>query len=119
MQPLAVAAVEQADLIAFFLPMHTATRLFLPVVEKVMAANPRAHLCGYGLYAPLNDALLRRAGCATVIGGEFEQPLVDLARRLATGTDGAQAHLWSRLSANSSACPIAPACRPWHPTRAW
>jgi len=89
--PLPMQAVAQADLVAFFLPMHTATRLFLPVVEKVKAVNPRAHLCGYGLYAPLNDALLRRAGCATVIGGEFEQPLVDLARRLAAGTDGAQA----------------------------
>jgi radical SAM superfamily enzyme YgiQ (UPF0313 family) len=89
--PLPVQAVEQAGLVAFFLPMHTATRLFLPLVEKVKAANPRAHLCGYGLYAPLNDALLRRAGCATVIGGEFEQPLVELARRLAVGTDGAAA----------------------------
>jgi radical SAM superfamily enzyme YgiQ (UPF0313 family) len=89
--PLPLQAVEQADLIAFFLPMHTATRLFLPVVEKVKAANPKAHLCGYGLYAPLNHALLRRAGCATVIGGEFEQPLVDLARRLAAGTETAQA----------------------------
>jgi radical SAM superfamily enzyme YgiQ (UPF0313 family) len=89
--PLPVPAVEQADLVAFFLPMHTATRLSLRVIERVKAANPRAHLCGYGLYAPLNDALLRRAGCATVIGGEFEQPLVDLARRLAMGTDGAAA----------------------------
>jgi radical SAM superfamily enzyme YgiQ (UPF0313 family) len=89
--PLPAQAVEQAGLVAFFLPMHTATRLFLPLVEKVKAANPRAHLCGYGLYAPLNDALLRRAGCATVIGGEFEQPLVELARRLAAGTDGAAA----------------------------
>jgi radical SAM superfamily enzyme YgiQ (UPF0313 family) len=78
-------------MVAFFLPMHTATRLFLRVVDKVKAANPRAHLCGYGLYAPLNHALLRSAGCATVIGGEFEQPLVDLARRLAAGSDGAAA----------------------------
>jgi len=30
----------------------------------------------------LNDALLRRAGVGTVIGGEFEQGLRDLARRL-------------------------------------
>ena len=87
--PLPVQAVEQADLIAFFLPMHTATRLFLRVVERVKALNPRAHLCGYGLYGPLNDALLRRAGLGSVIGGEFEQPLVELARRLQAGSDGA------------------------------
>jgi radical SAM superfamily enzyme YgiQ (UPF0313 family) len=81
-------ALEQASLVAFFLPMHTATRLALGVVDKVRAANPGAHLCGYGLYAPLNAERLRNAGFATVIGGEFEQPLVDLARRLEGGAPG-------------------------------
>jgi radical SAM superfamily enzyme YgiQ (UPF0313 family) len=80
--PMPWAAVEEADLLAFFLPMHTATRLFQKLIDKVRAANPRAHLCAYGLYAPLNDALLRRLGVQTVIGGEFEQGLSDLARRL-------------------------------------
>lgn len=75
--PLPPAAVEQANRIAFFLPMHTATRVFLKVVEKVRAINSTAPLCAYGLYAPLNEDLLRRAGISTVIGGEFEQPLVD------------------------------------------
>ena len=72
-------AVEQAELIAFFLPMHTATRLFLRVSGRVRALNPHAHLCGYGLYAPLNEAALREAGVGTILGGEFEQGLVDLA----------------------------------------
>jgi radical SAM superfamily enzyme YgiQ (UPF0313 family) len=81
--PLPRAAVEEADLIAFFLPMHTATRLFLRVCARVRALNPRAHLCGYGLYAPLNQAALREAGVGTILGGEFEQGLADLARRLA------------------------------------
>jgi radical SAM superfamily enzyme YgiQ (UPF0313 family) len=80
--PLPQQAVAEAGLIAFFLPMHTATRLFQKLVDRVREANPRAHLCAYGLYAPLNEALLRRAGVATVIGGEFEQGLQDLARRL-------------------------------------
>ena len=81
-------ALEQASLVAFFLPMHTATRLALGVVDKVRAANPGAHLCGYGLYAPLNAERLRSAGFATIIGGEFEQPLVDLARQLECGEPG-------------------------------
>src|ERR1022692_3932358 len=80
--PMPWAAVQEAELLAFFLPMHTATRLFQKLIDKVRAANPRAHLCGYGLYAPLNDALLRRLGVQTVMGGEFEQGLCDLARRL-------------------------------------
>jgi radical SAM superfamily enzyme YgiQ (UPF0313 family) len=86
--PLPAPAVAEADLIAFFLPMHTATRLFQQVVDRVRELNPRAHLCGYGLYAPLNDALLRRAGVSTVIGGEFEQGLRDLARRLSVTREG-------------------------------
>src|SRR6516225_2911837 len=83
--PLPLAALEQADLVAFFLPMHTATRLALGMVERVRSANPRAHLCGYGLYAPLSEAALRRAGVRTIIGGEFEQGLVKLARGVAAG----------------------------------
>lgn len=70
---------------AFFLPMHTATRLFLQVAPRVRALNPRAAWCGYGLYAPLNEAALREAGVSAILGGEFEQGLVDLAQRLATG----------------------------------
>src|SRR5580698_3330250 len=78
--PLPRTAIEQAELIAFFLPMHTATRLLLRISGRVRALNPRAHLCGYGLYAPLNEAALREAGVQTILGGEFEQGLVDLAR---------------------------------------
>ena len=81
--PLPQLPVEQADLIAFFLPMHTATRLALPAIDRVRAANPRARLAAYGLYAPLNQELLQSAGIQTVIGGEFEQLLVDLVAQVA------------------------------------
>jgi radical SAM superfamily enzyme YgiQ (UPF0313 family) len=73
-------AVREADLVAFFLPMHTATRLALPVIERVRALNPGARLAAYGLYAPLNAALLRERGVADVLGAEFEEDLVRLAR---------------------------------------
>ena len=79
------AAAESADLIAFYLPMHTATRLALRLLPRVRAVNPRAHLCAYGLYAPLNDRLLRAAGVGATLGGEFEAGLAELARRLAAG----------------------------------
>jgi radical SAM superfamily enzyme YgiQ (UPF0313 family) len=75
--PLPLPAVRAADFIGFYLPMHTATRLFLPVLERVRSANPTARLCAYGLYAPLNEDLLREAGIHTVIGGEFEKLLVE------------------------------------------
>jgi radical SAM superfamily enzyme YgiQ (UPF0313 family) len=71
--------VRQACLIAFFLPMHTATRLAAKVIEQVRRLNPEAHLCCYGLYAPLNESYLRSLGVATILGGEFEPGLVALA----------------------------------------
>lgn len=76
---LPAQAVPEAEMIAFFLPMHTATRLFLRLVERVRGMNPRARLCAYGLYAPLNAAVLRRAGVDTILGGEFEADLVRAA----------------------------------------
>ena len=75
-------AVRRAGLVAFHLPMHTATRLALPVVARVRALNPGVHLCAYGLYAPLNAALLRERGVQTVLGPEFEDQLVAAAGQI-------------------------------------
>lgn len=73
------AAVRAAGMVAFYLPMHTATRLAMPVIQQVKQMNPRVRLVCYGLYAPLNADLLRTLGVETVIGGEFEEALVQLA----------------------------------------
>jgi radical SAM superfamily enzyme YgiQ (UPF0313 family) len=75
--------VAAADLVAFYVPMHTATRIAAALVERVRTLNPAAHLCFYGLYAPVNERYLRTLGADTVLGGEFEEGLVALARRLA------------------------------------
>jgi hypothetical protein len=85
-------AVRAADLVAFYVPMHTATRLAVELLPAVGELNPRAHLCFYGLYAPVNEKYLRRLGVETILGGEFEEGLASLAARLrANGTVGAQA----------------------------
>ena len=60
------------ELIAFYLPMHTATRLAVQLIPKIRRMNPAAHLCCYGLYAPLNEAYLRTLGVSRILGGEFE-----------------------------------------------
>lgn len=85
-----------ADLVAFYLPMHTATRLALPVIRRVRALNPGARLCCYGLYAPLNASLLRSLGVDHVLGGEFEAGLLDVA--LGRGATGATAGEIPRLA---------------------
>ncbi len=68
--------VRAAEVVAFFLPMHTATRLALPVIDRVRSLNPGARVFAYGLYAPLNAAMLRERGVSGVFGGEFEDDLV-------------------------------------------
>ena len=84
-QSLPPEALAEAGLVALYLPMHTATRLALRILPRIRALVPQAHLCGYGLYAPLNREHLQRSGVHTLIGGEFEGELLELARRLRRG----------------------------------
>jgi len=78
-EPLVDADALAADLIAFYLPMHTATRLTEPLLDRVRVLNPQATLAAYGLYAPLNAEWLREHGVAHVIGPEAEEELVTIA----------------------------------------
>lgn len=79
-QALDEDALRRADAVAFYLPMHTATRLALPVIRRAREVNPAAHLCAYGLYAPVNAGLLGKMGVRTIAGGEFEESLLSLVR---------------------------------------
>jgi len=81
-QELDANAIRAARLIAIYLPMHTATRLATKLIPSLRQLNSSAHLCCYGLYAPMNAGYLRSLGVSTVLGGEFEQGLAHLAERL-------------------------------------
>jgi radical SAM superfamily enzyme YgiQ (UPF0313 family) len=83
-------AVSEADLVAFYVPMHTATRLAAGLLDRVRGLNRGAHLCFYGLYAPVNEEYLRGLGVGTILGGEFEQGLQNLAERLRMQLDTPQ-----------------------------
>ena len=74
--------IRVADLIAFYVPMHTATRLAVALLDTVREVNSQAHICFYGLYAPVNEEFLRELGVGTILGGEFEEGLANLAERL-------------------------------------
>ena len=89
-EPLDEEAVRAAQVVAFYLPMHTATRIATRVVERVKVLNPDAHLCFYGLYASMNESLLRRLGADTVLGGEFEAGLGSVIERLRAAPAGAK-----------------------------
>jgi radical SAM superfamily enzyme YgiQ (UPF0313 family) len=71
--------IASADLVAFYLPMHTATRLATPLIDRVQRVNPAARLAAYGLYAPINEQWLRAKGVAHVLGPEGEEALTSLA----------------------------------------
>ena len=87
-QPMEPDLVKQAQLVAFSTPMHTALRLATRYARTVRLLNPDCHICFYGLYAQLHASHLlrnttREPVAHFVLGGEFEQGLVELARNLA------------------------------------
>jgi radical SAM superfamily enzyme YgiQ (UPF0313 family) len=84
-QRLDPAVLEQARLVGIHLAMHTATRIAVEALPCIRASAPRAHICAYGLYAPMNFELLRARGVGTVLGGECEPNLLALARGIAAG----------------------------------
>ncbi|NCO57709.1 MAG: radical SAM protein [Nitrospirae bacterium CG18_big_fil_WC_8_21_14_2_50_70_55] len=85
-EPKGEAALATADLVAFHLPMHTATRLAVAVARRLRAARAGLPLLFYGLYAPRCAATLEAlAPPVVVIGGEVEQALVEAVTGLAAG----------------------------------
>ncbi len=78
--PLDDEQITAATLIAFYLPMHTATRLAGPLIDRTRRVNPTARLCAYGLYAPLNATWLGERGVTDILGPEAEHDLVELVK---------------------------------------
>lgn len=91
-EPLNEQAAGEAGLIAFYAPMHTATRLILELLEPLRRLNPQAHFCAYGLYATLTAESFHAHGVMSLFGGEFEQALVDLAEHLSGFSVPSQFH---------------------------
>src|ERR1041384_4016381 len=81
-EPFDPEKARRARLVAISVPMHTALRLGVTVAERVRAVNPTAHVCFFGLYASLNAEHLLQHGVDSVIGGEVESTLVEVARRV-------------------------------------
>lgn len=89
-QDLAVHALDEeavrgARVVGVHVPMHTATRLAVPLIARVREIEPAALVVAFGLYASLNEDRLRAAGAGTVVGGEFEARLVEVCRAVVAG----------------------------------
>lgn len=79
------ARVMHARFVGISVPMHTALRLGVRVAESIRRTNPACHICFYGLYASINADYLLSHLADSVIGGEYETPLVNLIESLAQG----------------------------------
>ena len=56
------AQIGGADRVSVYLPMHTATRLALPLIARTARVNPGARITAFGLYAQLNAGFLLERG---------------------------------------------------------
>jgi radical SAM superfamily enzyme YgiQ (UPF0313 family) len=93
--------IRTAALVAFYLPMHTATRIAIKAIRVVRRINPAVHLCAYGLYAIANAEYLRNEGIGTILGGEFEEALCKLVVQLSeAGTSSIPVPLQTSISLN-------------------
>lgn len=78
-------AITEARFVAVSVPMHTALRLGQQLALHVRSLNPSAHICFYGHYASLNADYLLQKSVDSVIGGEYEVPLLKLIAVLEQG----------------------------------
>jgi radical SAM superfamily enzyme YgiQ (UPF0313 family) len=112
-------AAVRARLIALSVPMHTALRLGVKAAARIRDLNPEAHLCFYGLYASLNAGTLLDRGADSIIGGEYEEPLLRLVRALDRRAEGATARGGAAAGIRTPADPVpgvrtrAHAADPW------
>jgi radical SAM superfamily enzyme YgiQ (UPF0313 family) len=70
-------ALRRADVIAFHLPMHTATRSTARLLPRIREINPNARMCAFGLYAAGHADRLRPLGVDAAFGGEYESALAE------------------------------------------
>ncbi|MDP3420209.1 MAG: CUAEP/CCAEP-tail radical SAM protein [Thiobacillus sp.] len=75
-QKLDPATFTDADYVAIYLGMHTATRIAAAALPKIRALAPHARIAAFGLYAPVNADWLRTLGVEAIFGGESEPDLL-------------------------------------------
>ncbi len=89
-QKLDPLVLKDAEYVAVYLGMHTATRIAAAALPKIRELAPAAHLAAFGLYAPMNAAWLRDLGVEAIFGGESEP---DLLAWVESGVSGSAIHI--------------------------
>ncbi|RKU25039.1 radical SAM protein [Candidatus Poribacteria bacterium] len=82
-EPLDTDKVQNAKFIGISVPMHTALRLGVHLLQRIRDLNPDVVICMYGLYAELNADYLYSLGVDYCIGGgDVSIQLVELVQSL-------------------------------------
>ena len=74
--------VARARFIGISVPMHTALRLGVHLLQRIREINPDVSICMYGLYAKLNADYLLSHGVDFCISGETSTQLIALVETL-------------------------------------
>ena len=101
----------EPQLIAISVTMHTALRLGSDAALELRERHPEAHICMYGLYAWLNVRQILMGPVDSVIGGEAEGVLEELAGCLARSEPTASEGLTTRQTLGLKGKPEAPVLR--------
>ncbi len=82
-EPLNTDKIQNAKFIGISVPMHTALRLGVHLLQRIRELNPDVVICMYGLYAELNTDYLLSIGVDYCIGGgDVSKQLVELVQSL-------------------------------------
>ena len=81
-EPLDIEKVAHACFIGISVPMHTALRLGIHLLQRIREINPDVSICMYGLYAMLNADYLLSHGVDYCISNTASAELVELVKSL-------------------------------------
>ena len=81
-EPLDAEKVKHARFIGISVPMHTALRLGVHLLQRIREINPNVSICMYGLYAELNADYLLSHGVDSCISGDASIQLVGLVQSI-------------------------------------
>ncbi len=76
------AMIKLARFVGISTPMHTAMRIGINAARRIRELNPGCHICFYGMYAALNADYLLETVADSIVGGEYEEQLVDIVRQV-------------------------------------
>ena len=81
-EPLDAEKIKHARFIGISVPMHTALRLGVHLLQRIREINPNVSICMYGLYAELNADYLLSHGVDSCISGDASIQLVGLVQSI-------------------------------------